>query len=85
MVLTWNSIPSVATDTIRLDNLRISFVRTVKVPDGDGTTALPPDLSNFPLYEVRNHVNRLTEHIAVKEAYSCQCTVRYFYNFLENI
>jgi hypothetical protein len=66
MVLTWNPIPSVATDTIRLDDLRISFVRTVRVPDGDGTTALPQGLGNLPPYEVKNYVNRLPEHMAVK-------------------
>ena len=33
-------------------NLKVSFQRTIKVPDNANTSLLPPDLGSFPLYPV---------------------------------
>ncbi|OCK93017.1 uncharacterized protein K441DRAFT_495920, partial [Cenococcum geophilum 1.58] len=48
------------------DDLQISFQRTVRVPDNKDTSALPPSLGEFPLYEVKNYVNKLPENMSAK-------------------
>lgn len=67
MDIVWNPIPRIAEDVIHLDDLQISFKRTVRVPDNDEISALPPGLGNFPLYEVQKYANLLPANMAAKE------------------
>jgi hypothetical protein len=55
-------------DVIAIDNqkLRISFRRTIKVPDNDGSSLLPPDLGAFPLYSVGALEKKLPQSMAAK-------------------
>ncbi|OQO11829.1 hypothetical protein B0A48_03556 [Cryoendolithus antarcticus] len=49
--------------------LHISFKRTIRVSDNDGTADLPPDLGNFPLYDVSKYSETLSEDVSVKGGY----------------
>jgi hypothetical protein len=57
-------------DTIALhgESLRISFRRTIRVPDRttNDPSQLPPDLGPFPLFSVAQFAERLPEQIAKK-------------------
>jgi hypothetical protein len=55
-------------DVIAIDDqkLRISFRRTIRVPDNDETSLLPPDLGAFPLYLVDALEKKLPHSIAAK-------------------
>lgn len=66
MAITWNPTPQVANDTVHLDDLQISFKRTIKVPDNNKSSALPPSLGNFPLYEVKNYLDTLPDDLVGK-------------------
>ena len=46
--------------------LKISFQRTVKVPDTKKIYDLPPTLGTFPLYEVKDHAFKLPKEMAEK-------------------
>ncbi|KIY01351.1 uncharacterized protein Z520_02903 [Fonsecaea multimorphosa CBS 102226] len=48
------------------EQLQISFKRTVRVPDNSGTSQLPPDLGNFPLYKVQTYANSLPPEMVAK-------------------
>ncbi|ROW06300.1 hypothetical protein VPNG_08084 [Cytospora leucostoma] len=37
----------------------VAFQRTVRVPDNDCTSALPPDLGYFPIYKTQDYASRL--------------------------
>jgi len=63
---TWVPSTQVTTDTIYLDDLEVSFHRTVRVPDGPKSSALPPSLGKFPLYQVKDYVEKLPEEMAAK-------------------
>lgn len=60
-----------AKDTITVtglsrEKLEISFHRTIRVPDGDGVSELPPSMGTFPLYSVANHKDKLPAAMALK-------------------
>lgn len=48
------------------EKLEISFHRTIRVPDGDGDSELPPSMGTFPLYSVANHKDKLPAAMALK-------------------
>jgi hypothetical protein len=44
---------------IKIDDLRITFRRTIRVPDNHESSDLPPDMGKFPLYKVDKYADRL--------------------------
>ncbi|KAM0190406.1 hypothetical protein ACHAPI_009395 [Fusarium lateritium] len=52
--------------TVRLDGLTITFKRTIRVPDNDESTALPPDMGSFPLFKVDDYADTLPVNMAQK-------------------
>ncbi|KAH7066018.1 integral membrane protein [Paraphoma chrysanthemicola] len=48
------------------DDLKISFRRTIRVPDNQETAYLPPDLGTFPLKPVSAYTNKLTPSMTAK-------------------
>ena len=46
--------------------LKISFQRTIRVPDGKGDSELPPSMGTFPLYSVAGYEGNLPNSVAVK-------------------
>ncbi|KAF2833813.1 hypothetical protein CC86DRAFT_415799 [Ophiobolus disseminans] len=48
------------------DDLRISFLRNIQVPDNDAADFLPPDLSIFPLERVSQYAKKLPKAMADK-------------------
>jgi hypothetical protein len=53
-------------NVVNLDDLKISFHRTVRVPDNQASSDLPPDLGRFPIFQVKNYVDRLPPEMAAK-------------------
>ncbi|KAI1080968.1 hypothetical protein F5B20DRAFT_588932 [Whalleya microplaca] len=47
-------------------NLKIQFMRTIRVPDNAGELELPPSLGAFPLFKVRDYANRLPPEMTDK-------------------
>lgn len=64
-LIPWHPTIRVAED-IRIDDLTITFKRTVRVPDNDQTTALPPDLGSFPLLKVDDYAKGPPDKMARK-------------------
>lgn len=48
------------------DTLKISFQRTIRVPDGNGDSELPPSLGTFPLYSAADYQATLPNAMAAK-------------------
>ncbi len=48
------------------EKLKISFQRTIRVPDGEGDSELPPGMGTFPLYSVTNFKRKLPDAMAAK-------------------
>lgn len=48
------------------ESLEISLQRTIRVPDGDGDSELPPSMGTFPLYSVASYADRLPTSITLK-------------------
>lgn len=66
MAIIWNPRPKLADNKIYLDDLVISFHRTIRVPDNHKSSALPPSLGRFPLYQVGNYADALPHTMAAK-------------------
>jgi len=67
MAAHWCPKHRVGNDAIHLDDLEVSFHRTLRVPDGnDSTTKLPPTLGRFPLYNATEYANKLSPEMAKK-------------------
>ncbi|OTB12231.1 hypothetical protein K445DRAFT_321228 [Daldinia sp. EC12] len=47
-------------------SLRITFHRTIRVPDNQNTFKLPPDLGTYPLFTVRDYANKLPSDMVAK-------------------
>jgi hypothetical protein len=62
----WDPRPRILDDTIHLDDAEISFHRTVRVPDGETASALPPSLGTFPLYNVKDFLGKLPYEMGAK-------------------
>ena len=50
----------------RGDELFITFARTIRVPDNEGHSQLPPDLGTFPLHSVADCQGKLPQTMADK-------------------
>ncbi|KAF9777149.1 hypothetical protein IL306_004576 [Fusarium sp. DS 682] len=61
----WTPKPSVS-DDVTLDDLTITFRRTIRVPDNKNTSALPPDSGIFPLFKVKDYAEKLPLPMAHK-------------------
>ena len=46
--------------------LRISFHRTIRVPDNDQISLLPPDLGAYPLWSVQKYSTKMPVEMAAK-------------------
>ncbi|KAF2801712.1 uncharacterized protein BDZ99DRAFT_455844 [Mytilinidion resinicola] len=66
MDIPWDPVPEITDNAVHLDDLQIAFKRTVRVPDNDNSSALPPGLGNFPLFEVRNYAKSFPTNMTVK-------------------
>jgi hypothetical protein len=53
-------------NTLHLDDLKISFHRTVRVPDNAECAKLPPNLGKFPLYQVKSYEAKLPPNMVAK-------------------
>ncbi|KAK3377973.1 hypothetical protein B0H63DRAFT_478477 [Podospora didyma] len=53
-------------DVVILDDLTISFRRTIRVPDNEHVSELPPDLGPFPLFRVKDFVKSLPSEMVAK-------------------
>ncbi|GKU05510.1 integral membrane protein [Fusarium langsethiae] len=61
----WSPMTEV-TNNIKIDDLEISFKRTVRVPDNKHANSLPPDMGEFPLFKVDDYAKNLPMNIAQK-------------------
>ncbi|RGP63882.1 integral membrane [Fusarium longipes] len=61
----WSPLTEV-TDNIKIDDLEITFKRTIRVPDKDEINNLPPDMGEFPLYRVDDYADKLPLSLAQK-------------------
>lgn len=52
--------------TIHIDDLEISFQRTLRVPDNNESSALPPGMGKLPLYHVKDHASKLPPSMKAK-------------------
>lgn len=66
MVIIWNPRNKIVDNKIYLGDLEISFHRTVRISDNHKSSALPPSLGRFPLYQVENYANTLPHTMAAK-------------------
>src|ERR1043166_7612273 len=66
LLLNWNPTTTLTADSIHLDDLQISFHRTIRVPDNHETHALPPSLGCFPLSKVADYTGKLPAKMAQK-------------------
>jgi hypothetical protein len=48
------------------EKLKISFRRTIRVPDNQDVSVLPPNLGKFPLHKVREHAFNLPNDMVEK-------------------
>lgn len=48
------------------DHLRISFRRTIRVPDNHQVSSLPPYLDAFPLHPIARYADNLPTNMAAK-------------------
>jgi hypothetical protein len=64
-----NGLPcKIVDDAILIDNnLKVSFRRTIRVPDNNVTHFLPPDLGTFPLERISQYASKLPKVIAEKD------------------
>jgi hypothetical protein len=49
------------------EDLQISFKRTIRVPDNQKNSDLPPDLGSFPLKKISDYADKLPESMASKD------------------
>jgi hypothetical protein len=63
-------------DEIRVKcELQISFHRTIRVPDNEPMSCLPPDLDAFPLERVSQYAEKLPADMVARAVFSFPCTV----------
>lgn len=48
-------------DSVRIGSLRITFHRTLRLPDDGKSYPLPPSLGHFPVHRVADHLDRVPE------------------------
>ncbi|KAF9236671.1 hypothetical protein BU15DRAFT_76769 [Melanogaster broomeanus] len=54
-------------DTVLIDDLKIRFHRTIRVPDNDKTHALPPDMGKFKLFNIGEAHTAVPKHMLAKD------------------
>ncbi|KAF4439739.1 hypothetical protein F53441_12484 [Fusarium austroafricanum] len=62
----WAPTARVSQDKIELEDLVITFKRTVRVPDNDESNHLPPDMGSFPLFKIDDYAGKLPVKMAQK-------------------
>jgi hypothetical protein len=62
----WNPSVKVADGNVEIDDLRITFHRTIRIPDYDKVNNLPPSMGFFPLYHVKDYVQTLPQLMVAK-------------------
>ncbi|KAH7186038.1 uncharacterized protein B0J16DRAFT_372763 [Fusarium flagelliforme] len=64
----WSPATSVMnhSNSIKIDDLRIAFKRTIRVPDNYASNELPPELGNFPIFKVDEYADKLPISMAQK-------------------
>lgn len=60
------AVDRVLSKTERQQVLGISFIRTIRVPDNEESSQLPPDLGSFQLYKVQDYADRLPTSMVIK-------------------
>ncbi len=68
----------------RTKRLSISFQRTVRVPDNQDISALPPGLGAFPLYPVSEHASNLPTDMVAKGGVFSPMYRKYLRSTFEN-
>lgn len=66
MASTWNPTTTVNRDSISIDDIVISFQRTIRVSDSKEISQLPPGLGAFNIYKVADYASKLPETMAAK-------------------
>ncbi|KAG8355558.1 hypothetical protein FVEN_g6453 [Fusarium venenatum] len=61
----WSPVTEV-TDKIKIDDLTISFKRTIRVSDNKSTNDLPPDMGEFPLSKMDDYAETIPLSMAEK-------------------
>ena len=51
---------------VTLDDLPITFRRTIRVPDNKNTSGLPPDQGAFPLFKIQDYARTFLLSMAQK-------------------
>jgi hypothetical protein len=64
--MAWNPSTRVTDKVVYIDDLEISFHRTVRMPDNHKTSKLPPGLGRFPLYNADEYTRTLPREMAKK-------------------
>jgi hypothetical protein len=60
------------------EDLKIFFKRTIRVPDNQQNSDLPPDLGKFPLKKVSDFADKLPESMASKGGLFFPMHCKYF-------
>lgn len=53
-------------DHVLLGDLDISFRRTVRVPDNQQLSQLPPNIGKFPLFQVKDYADKMPREMVDK-------------------
>jgi hypothetical protein len=61
----WTPKVSVS-EGVTIDDLTITFRRTIRVPDNKNTSGLPPDEGIFPLFKIQDYARKLPLSMAQK-------------------
>lgn len=62
----WEPVVTITNDAVKIDDIVIKFKRTIRVPDNKQVSQLPPDVGNFPLLEVKDYANKMSETMRAK-------------------
>lgn len=62
----WVPTFSINGDKVKIDDVNIEFERTIRVPDNNQISELPPSLGNFPLKYVGDHATTMSETMVAK-------------------
>ena len=62
----WSPAVRIEYDVLHVDDLKISFRRTLRVPGNRQSSALPPSFGNFPLLKVNEYLSKLPAEMGAK-------------------
>ena len=63
---TWEPLVDISNNTITIDDVNITFQRTIRVPDNQNVSQLPAGLGVFPLEYVSDYAATLPASMAAK-------------------